>query len=47
MTITITNNITNLNNIIAYNDLSEIFDSTLSIEIFIILPISILEKSAM
>ena len=32
MTITITNDIANLTNIITYNDLSEIFDSTLSIE---------------
>ena len=42
---TISNNITDLINIIAYNDLSEIFDSTLSIENLMILPISILVES--
>ena len=42
---TITNNITDLIDNIAYNDLSEIFDSTLSIENLMNLPISILVES--
>ena len=46
ITIAITNNMTNLINIIKYNDLSEIFDSTLSIENLMNLPISILVESA-
>ena len=45
ITTTVSSNITNLINIVVYNDLSEIFDSTLSLENLMNLPISILAES--
>ena len=42
----ISDNVTNIINIIVYNDLSEIFDSTLSLENIINFPISIIVESS-
>ena len=42
----IKNNITNINNLIIYKDLSEIFDSTLSVDSLKKLPISIVQESS-
>jgi hypothetical protein len=46
ITSNVSNNITNLINILVYNDLSEIFDSTLSLDKLTNLPISILVESS-